>query len=210
MMQLATCTDRKAFNNALAKIEQTLTIRKSIETAPLIGQQGEKKEIIKEIIRVVEFFLTVTGKELEHFQIIILAGDLYEKFRTDTLEDVIMMFKMARQGEFGKVYKFDTFTVMDWANAYLDRKSEEREKIAKGRKQEAEGEKPQSGKYFHELPQEMQDKFNEKFSGMLERWKEAGAENDFLPPKATESLTAEKHRREIQRLIDNEKAEGFS
>lgn len=179
-------------------MEQTLSIRQSIETAPLIAKQGDKREVIKEIIRVIEFFLTITGKELEQFQIIVLAGDLYEKFRTDTLEDVVLMFKMARMGDFGKVFKFDTFTVMDWANAYLDRKSEERERLIMMRKErQRDSEKKEvGGKYFHELPQELQDKFNAIGKPTPQA---------FLTPKITEELTQEKHKREIQRLIDEDK-----
>ncbi|WP_262988617.1 hypothetical protein [Riemerella anatipestifer] len=193
MTQLASCTDSRAFNNALAKAEQTLTIKQSIETAPLIVHQGEKKEVIKEIIRVVEFFLTVTGKEMETFQIIIMAGDLYEKFKTDTLEDVVLMFKMARQGEFGKVYKFDTFTVMDWANAYLLRKSEEREKLLRSAKPKLK-EEPK-GKYFHELPAELQEKF--------ERFRNPTTQK-FLTPKITDYLTHQKHRDQIAKAIKND------
>ncbi|MBT0552658.1 hypothetical protein [Riemerella anatipestifer] len=191
--QLASCTDSRAFNNALAKAEQTLTIKQSIETAPLMVHQGEKKEVIKEIIRVVEFFLTVTGKEMETFQIIIMAGDLYEKFKTDTLEDVVLMFKMARMGDFGKVYKFDTFTVMEWANAYLMRKSEEREKLLRSAKLKPK-EEPK-GKYFHELPAELQEKF-EKFRNPTTQ--------KFLTPKITDFLAAQKHRDEISKEIEND------
>ncbi|MEJ8591504.1 hypothetical protein JSO54_09680 [Riemerella anatipestifer] len=192
MMQLVTCTDSRAFNNALAKSEQTLTIKQSIETAPLIAHQGEKTGIIKEIIRIIEFFLTVTGKEMEPFQIIIMAGDLYEKFKTDTLEDVVLMFKMARMGDFGKVYKFDTFTVMEWANAYLMRKSEEREKLLRSAKLKPK-EEPK-GKYFHELPAELQEKFKRIRNPTTQK---------FLTPKITDYLTHQRHRDQIAKAIKN-------
>lgn len=191
MMQLASCTDSRAFNNALAKAEQTLTIKQSIETAPLLCQQADTREVVKEIIRVVEFFLTVTGKEMETFQIIILAGDLYEKFKTDTLEDVVLMFKMARQGEFGKVYKFDTFTVMDWANAYLLRKSEEREKLLRSAKPKPK-EEPK-GKYFHELPAELREKIESIGKSQEE------PSSSILTPKGVEMMARERHMRKIEK-----------
>ncbi|MDY3352317.1 hypothetical protein PG357_10030 [Riemerella anatipestifer] len=193
MTQLASCTDSRAFNNALAKAEQTLTIKQSIETAPLIAHQGEKKKAIKEIIRIIEFFLTVTGQQMETFQIIIMAGDLYEKFKTDTLEDVVLMFKMARQGDFGKVYKFDTFTVMEWANTYLLRKSEEREKLLRFAKPKAK-EEPK-GKYFHELPAELQEKFKRIRNPTTQK---------FLTPKITDFLATQKHRDAISKALEND------
>lgn len=193
MLQLATCTDSNTFNNTLAKAEQTLTIRQSIETAPLIAKQGEKKDVIKEIIRVIEFFLTVTGKEMETFQIIVMSGDLYEKFKNDTLEDIILMFKMARMGDFGKVYKFDTFIVMDWANAYLERKSEEREKLLRSASPQPKEES--KGKYFHELSPELQKKF--------ERFRNPNVQK-FLTPKITDYLTVQKHRDQISKALEND------
>ena len=191
MLQLATYTDSKAFNNGLARLEQDLSIGQSIEMAPLISQLGDKKQVIREIIRIIEFFLSVTGKDLETFQTIILAGDLYEKFKHDTLEDVILMFKMARQGDFGKVYKLDNFEVMDWANRYLEKKSEERERILRSKK-EPKSEEPQKGeKYFHELPQELQEELRK----ML---KPADNPYHFLPEKAVEMMTRAKFIQELK------------
>lgn len=174
MTALQTCTDSPQAFGRLAKIEQQLSVRKSVESGEFLSQQGEKMEIIRQIIRIVEFFLKVTGKELEVFQIQILAGDLYEKFQKDTLEDIILMFKKARQGDFGKVFKLDTFTIMEWTKTYLEYKREECIKILnKSYKQETKNE----GKYFHELPQEMQDEFNKKMNAILEKGKEPRIEN---------------------------------
>lgn len=196
-IQLAICTDDKKAFNCIAKIEQRLTIRQSIEESPLICSDGQRKNIIPHICKIIEFFLTITGREMQEFQILILAGDLYEKFKTDTIDDIILMFKMARMGDFGKVYKVDNFSVMDWTNAYLERKSEEREKILSSPPtplQRRGG--MESGRYFHELPKELQDKFNN-----IGKPKQP-EKPPFLPPKATEKLNEEKHRREIQKLID--------
>ncbi len=188
-MQLTTCT-AKQFNNQLAKLEQTLTIRRSLEECPLLAVQGEKKDVVREIIRVIEFFLLVTGKEMEPFQITILAGDLYDRFRTDTLEDVILMLKLARTGEFGKVYSFNSMTVMDWAQLYLERKAEEREKLMRTTRKVPELPEP-AGKHFSELPAELQEKFNslgkEKSSFKL------------ISDKARESMTNEKFIRNLKK-----------
>ena len=56
-------------------MEQNITIRQSLETAPLVIYSGEKIATIKQIIRVIEFFLEVTGNKLETYQIQVLAGD---------------------------------------------------------------------------------------------------------------------------------------
>lgn len=160
LMSLRQCSESKQVFNTLVKLEQNLTIERSLSDGKLMIYEGKKLDLIREIIRVVEFFLKVTGKEMEDFQVQILAGDLYEKFKYDTLEDVILMFKMARQGDFGKVYKLDNFEVMDWANRYLEKKSEERERILRSKK-EPKNEEPQKGeKYFHELQEELRTMLN--------------------------------------------------
>lgn len=196
---LQTCTDSNKAFNQLAKLEQNLSIAKSIEQSPIICQEGTKIDTIREIIRVVEFFLKVIGREMENFQIQILAGDLYERFQTDSLDDIILMFKMARQGEFGKVYTLDALQINLWAEKYLDKKSAEREK--KWSKQKHH-QTPENGmgetKTFDQLPQELQDKFNS-----IGKPKPANVQ-EFLKAKATEVMTAEKLNREIGRLLEDD------
>ncbi|MBU4536964.1 MAG: hypothetical protein L6264_07420 [Weeksellaceae bacterium] len=191
-MTLQTFTETKQAFNMLAKIEQKISVAKVIEESPLVMTLGRKRPVVDQISRIIEFFLEVTGKELYDYQIDILAGDLYEKFKTDALEDIILMFKMARQGEFGKVYKCDTFEIMDWSNKYLDVKAATREKLLK-KKQEPRTE-AKVGKYFNELPKELQ----EKFETLVQPKK------DFLPRKAVDALTREKMHRELAEKIKKE------
>lgn len=188
---LRTCTETEAFKT-LVKIEQHITIADSIENRSIIQSQGKKLDILPEIIKIIKFFLTVTGKDLEEFQIQILAGDLYEKFKTDTIEDVILMFKMARMGDFGKIYRCDIIEVMEWAKKYLEEKAATREKLL--RKKESVESSP--GKYFHELPTELQERF-QKIVGEKK-------EQEFLTPAITNALTDERRRRNLAKLIAKE------
>lgn len=193
-MTLKQCTDDKAFFNKLVNVEQSLTVSGIIKKSPLLVTQGLKPDVVAELKRVIYFFLEVTGKELENYQISVLAGDLYDKFKTDSLEDVVIMLKMARQGEFGKIYTFDTFTIMSWCDKYLEYKSATREKLIQQRKKKVEPE-VQNGKYFHELPQELQDKFNS-----IGRNK-----TDFhLPRKAKDLMTTEKLHRDLNKKFEKQ------
>lgn len=198
-MVLQTCTETKQAYNAIAKIEQGLTIRQSLETSPLICAEGNKIEVIKSIILVIEFFLKVTGKELETFQIQVLAGDLYDRFNSDSLDDIILMFKMARRGEFGKTYTLDSLQINLWAEKYLEKKVNEREMIWASKKYQSPPEPPQEAlKTFDQLSPEMQEKFNKIGNANNPTLKE------FLNPKATEEMTKEKIKRTIGRLIDDD------
>ena len=108
-MTLQQCTETKQAFNLIAKIEQQISVRSTILTSPIIATQGHKINIIKEIIRILEFFLEINGKKLEPYQIQVLAGDVYDRFKNDTLDDVILMFKMMRKGELVQYGKFNEF-----------------------------------------------------------------------------------------------------
>ena len=196
-MILQQCTENKKAFNQLVKVEQSLSIKESLQNSPLLMTQGKKIGVIQQIIKVVEFFLSVTGKELEPYQIQILAGDLYERFRTDTLDDIVLMFKMARQGEFGRIYRCDTLEIMSWVEKYMEVKAIEREKLIR---KAPEPETVEGGKTFDQLPQELQEKFNQ-----LGKQKTAETPFEFLKQKATEAMTTEKHHRQILKNIENDK-----
>ncbi|GGG47212.1 hypothetical protein BXY58_0616 [Epilithonimonas arachidiradicis] len=192
---------KKVFNE-LVKLERNMSVADSIINSPLIATQGKKINVVSQIIRIIEFFLEITGKELEGYQIQVLAGDIYEKFKTDSLEDVVLMFKMARQGEFGKVYKCDTFEIMDWANKYLDYKSATRERLILKKKKKQEPEVI-TGKSFHELPKELQEKFSKIGKSRL------------ITRKASDMMTTEKTLRDLekpkekQEVLKTEKSEAL-
>lgn len=164
-MILKPCSDKKAFNE-IAKIEQSLTIKESIKNGELIASQGKKLDIVKEIIKIVEFYLEITGKKLENYQIKILAGDLYDKFRNDTLEDLILMFKMIRTGDLGKPPYTDNFheKIMSYIPLFFDHKSAERERLIDIKKRErnkAVNNPP--------APQNMSDEAYQKFTELQNR-----------------------------------------
>ncbi len=199
-MTLEICTESKKAFNALVRIEKTLTVSDAIIKSPLMVTEGKKINLVSQIIRIIEFFLEVTGKELEDYQIQILAGDIYEKFKTDSLDDVILMFKMARQGDFGKVYKCDTFEIMEWATKYLEHKSATRERLILKKKKQQEPEAA-TGKSFHELPKELQEKFSKIGKTRL------------ITRKASDMMTIEKTLRDLekpkakQEVLKTEKSE---
>ncbi len=190
---LTTSTDDKQSFLVLVKAEQHITIKQSLASDELIYKQENKVEVIQQIVKAISFFLKVTGKEMEPFQIQILAGDLYEKFKCETFEDIVLTLKMARMGDFGKVYKVDSFVIMEWANKYLDKKAEEREKQYTAQKNAHKKIEESGGKFFHQLPRALQEKFNNRFK--KETPKNKGIK---------EFLTTEKHRDSIKKAIEKE------
>lgn len=132
MLQLIKCL---AENNSIDLIlfESQLTVPKAMDSMTLgkLSRGIEKINVIKAITYLVLRFadtLNVRNGFTEE-QASVLALDLTEIFEYDTLEDVVLMFKYARQGKLGKVYeRLDPeFVTGTFVPNYLELKAIERE-----------------------------------------------------------------------------------
>lgn len=134
-MQLIECL---ASNNTseLIYFESDLTITKAMEGTRLskLSTLIEKKNVVKAIsyltARLADNFNV--GKKFSVEQSSLMALDLFEIFGYETLEDVVLMFKYARQGKIGdgKDFKLDSQTVFHkWVPEYLELKAVERENL---------------------------------------------------------------------------------
>lgn len=76
------------------------------------------------------------SENMDLSQATILASDLLNYFRNESLEDIILMFKMARQGELGSGKgRLDHDVVFNiFVPAYLEKKAEAREKQERNNK----------------------------------------------------------------------------
>lgn len=118
----------------LLVLESELTIAKAMDSMHInkLIEVVDKGNIIKAIafltLRLSEQFNV--GQKFSPTQASILAMDLTEIFSHETLEDVVLMYKMARQGKIGQGadYKLDGQTVLKkWVPEYLELKAIERE-----------------------------------------------------------------------------------
>lgn len=136
-MQLLSCLVERN-ESKLIILEKNLSIPKSIEGSKLsklerqIGDFG----IITAICYLINRFNTNfnVGKKLTIEQSALLASDIVEKYPYETIEDVVLMLKMVRQGIIGdgKDYKLDGQNVMTkWFPEYLEKKYEELERQKK-------------------------------------------------------------------------------
>jgi hypothetical protein len=119
----------------LAVLESDLTLSKVLNEGTLLRdleKKTDKKNMIKLLtsllIRQSGFFNL--KQNLSPEQCAFIASDLLEVFNYETLEDVVIMLKLARQGKLGITYaRLDHETIFSkWVPSYLDLKSQEREK----------------------------------------------------------------------------------
>lgn len=132
-MQLIECL---ATNDSygLLEIENSTSVALAMEGASIrsLSKTLQKKDIIKSISFFIHRFndnFNAKGK-LTDEQIGLMAMDLFDMFGYETLEDVMLMFKYARQGKIGdgRDFKLDSQTVFHkWMPEYLELKSIERE-----------------------------------------------------------------------------------
>jgi hypothetical protein len=126
-----TCKDTFS---ALAEKGSELTIKKCLDY-PVI-QKLEKELPRKEILLSIRSAVLNTAlafkysENMDISQATLLATDLYDIFRTDSLEDIFLMFKMARQGLLGSNKgRLDHDIIFNlFVPAYLEKKAEERER----------------------------------------------------------------------------------
>ncbi len=120
---IATLTDAEKCR----ELERTLTVKKVVESAlPLaelkrvIGAKGIAQAIDIQLTKLVAS-LNVKWNLNEH-QIKTIIEDLMDKFPNETIEDFILVFKKARQNEYGEVFRLDSAVVFGWVEKYLDEK----------------------------------------------------------------------------------------
>lgn len=142
-MQLLNGSLAKGDAFAVAKIESSLSVRKSIETGVQLHKMGEKfgfEDTLKLLSRLIEntaSFFNLNGN-LTGSQLVQISQSIIERYGFDNIEDIILALKNARMGLCEKVYgRIDGEVVLGWISQYMDTKAEEMEKLHHQRKTKA-------------------------------------------------------------------------
>lgn len=76
-----------------------------------------------------------TGTELTPDRLELMAEDLIDCYKYDSLEDIAEALKKGRQGRYGKMYgKLNGVILSEWMNKHLEEKANVREKALSQRK----------------------------------------------------------------------------
>lgn len=144
-MQLIQCLAKNdAFTLVEIENETSLAMAMNGTSIKSLSKTLSKKDIVKSISFFIGRFnenFNASGK-FSDIQLATVSMDLFDIFQYETLEDVMLMFKYARQGKIGdgKDFKLDSQTIFHkWVPAYLELKSIEREKEHSQKKGELNG-----------------------------------------------------------------------
>ncbi len=157
-------------NSKLTILETDLTIETAMSGTLLRDLQRVDKvatmTIILYLIERMNNLFSINNK-LNENQILVLSSDLIELMSYETIEDIVLMFKLARQGKIGgKIYRLDSMTIFqEWVPAYLEMKVKLREDIYQKEKHLENYTdtkwSDESKEAITKLSKELQDKLNE-------------------------------------------------
>lgn len=111
------------------RVERGLTIDKIIDHGtPLsvLARQAEKK-VIKAILDLHLSRLSASfnmNLNLKDHQIGVIVEDLIAEYPNETIEDFLYVFRQARLGAYGEVYRLDSAVVFGWFKTHLEQKYE--------------------------------------------------------------------------------------
>lgn len=145
----------------LTEIEGDLSVATAMESTTIqkLGRLIDKKNIVKAVsyltLRLAKNF-NMKGNFTPD-QAATLANDLFDVMEYETLEDVVLMYKLARQGRIGdgRDFKLDGQTVLHkWVPAYLELKAIERENQHNRRKDSSKSSAPIHKDVFKDVGKE--------------------------------------------------------
>lgn len=125
---------------SLAILEMNLSLRNTFENSNIRSVfKGENGQIGFSVVNIlVKRFMESFGfaTKMNETQLEVLTVDTLEKFSYESLEDIILFFKMARTGQFGSTMRgVDSNLIFgEWYPMYLELKATEREKIYQNQK----------------------------------------------------------------------------
>lgn len=109
------------------EFERGLTVKKIIKDAvPMVELKrvvGTRQVAIALDVQLTRLVASLNLKwNLNDLQIKTIVEDLIDKFPNESLEDFILCFKKARQGEYGELIRLDSPIVFTWMEKYLEEK----------------------------------------------------------------------------------------
>lgn len=107
--------------------ERSLTLAKIIkEAVPMVELKraiGQRQVAIALDIQLTRLVANLNLKwNVNDVQIKTIVEDLLDKYPAESLEDFILCFKKARQGEYGELIRLDGPIIFNWMSQYLDEK----------------------------------------------------------------------------------------
>jgi hypothetical protein len=120
---IAIVTDPDAARDFERKLTIQSVIEKSVPLSVLKQAVGGRAVAVALDIQLTRLVASLNLKwNLNDGQIKTIVEDLLDKYPGESLEDFILCFKKARQGEYGELIRLDSPIIFTWMEKYLDEK----------------------------------------------------------------------------------------
>lgn len=120
---IATLTNPDASREFERNLTIQIVIQRGIPMSELRRIVGAKQVAIALDVQLTKLVANLNLKwTLSDSQIKTLVEDLLDKYPNESIEDFILCFKKARQGEYGELIRLDSPIVFSWMANYLDEK----------------------------------------------------------------------------------------
>lgn len=120
---IVTLSDPEKFR----EVERSLTIQKIVDNSVSMRDVIELTSF-RAVAQTLDIALTKlvasvnVSQNLNDSQIKVIVEDLMDKYKNESIEDFILVFKKARQGEFGIIYHLHSAVIFGWMEFYLEEK----------------------------------------------------------------------------------------
>lgn len=119
----------------MIQIGKTTDLLNCEPVANQIRMHGQE-EVLNVVKKSVLKLLMSVGQSIDPIFIEMTAEDLMDKYRLDSIEDIVECLKKGRQGTYGKVFgKVNMIVISEWMSIHLEDKYRERERHVHNQKE---------------------------------------------------------------------------
>ena len=136
---------------------------------PIVHQlQVNSKEVNDKVMKMITKAGMQVGTDLTPMAIKLMAEDLIDAFKYDSLEDIAEALKKGRQGRYGKVYgKINGIVLAEWMGKHLEEKAIARERVHKEKSSNSKEEKDFNKEYKRRMSEIVEKEDQERVKQIM-------------------------------------------
>lgn len=187
------------------------SIQKAVEVGlPMLTLQRQEKliEYIQdELVTLASMVNVNSNLNLQAHQLPVIAQAIYDNFKNESIEDIILCFRKGGAGFYGQIFRLDGAVIIDWIQKYLEEKYTIVEsKVYERKKEDAEIDYKAFQKRIEEQRQRERsmsaEAFEERKRKVLKDLEYSETRRGYVPPTEEQIKQRELHIKWIKESFD--------